>query len=1263
MQSVRIGAKRRPARFYGLNESSWHMRGLRAIYPLYDALSKSDTLPSTVRDYGPFSAHLTISHNAGEIDPVMGRVMSPDATASYVTKSNFTNAKPIISGFPFFVSIWVRSDDYNNGDNVWAVRDDAASPLSWGVYEAAFSGKIGIWRGSNFTTYTPQDLQLTYQWRHWIQVFRATDDKELYINGVSAASNTDTHDTWTGDCSEIKLFAHPAYDNQWNWDGAACDFRIYNRDIKAAEALEFYKTIWDIYRPQRLFVPVPDIGATPVSQTGVTQAEGLQGISQTGIVQVEGRGPLTQSGATPAEGIQPISQTGITQVESKTTGIMAAGATEVESSGSVSESKPTQVESIGSAISTEASGVIVVESLRLLSKALITCIEGLISVSQATPSECESLKTISVSGSTQVEGRPSLLGRLGDLTIPEERVPRWDLMPIGCTGGIPDTSGWLLINMVTHPVYGGCDPTGTTDCRVKIYTACNAQIRQIAIGSISGGDGQFLAGESWTAPGGKSGTIVSNISGAGTFYYTGTELVDTDVITANSDSATASGSSSYAPKRIYFPAGTYYVDVSAYNKTLWILRDYVEICGDGDTSILSPKMNTDNRPQSLIGNGLGVYEGDNFTDYKTITGGHTAGSKTITVSSAPDTGVWTAGKVVLIRYQTDPVWLDRPVNPKPPLSVVAKIVSVSGTSITIDRPLHFDFNLQTAQIAIEYNHYMHWIGLRDIKFYGHPGGNYSTGGGWLPLFSFRFMSDGWAKNVTFEEGFQSSLRLSHYTTNVTIQSCNFYRSRWSQSQLTGNVYLLFFTHCVTNCLVENCWFDDGGTKHITGSAGVHGCVLAYNYCGDLLQQSGTRRNIYFHGHYASENLVEGNDIDFQDGAIEIDNWWGRNGTRNCIFRNRARDYGDADQGDCAIRTSYNFDWPVSDYASFLGNAAANYWKIPYGVGGIDIHSTNMWLEKNIYMRNFLLIPEATTTPQVAADKDNIQTTTPQTSWGLPSSLYYTAKPSWWPSSKSWPCIGADKDDISNVSSLIRLPADDRRLGGPTEVSASGTTQVETRGPTSASRSTLVEVRSPIGSAASVTLVEGTLPVSQTGATSVEATGAIDVSASGETQVEASGFVISPILPWTGTLIESTAPVVQTGITTVESQSATTESKSTQVESLSPTSQTGATQVEAQGLTAISATASSQVETRSITVSVGSIRVEVIQPFVVTAATEAESSVETTMVGDVLVEGVESLSRIGSSQIELRLRPELAVLKRKIIARVKFPVKKTVQVEF
>jgi hypothetical protein len=109
------------------------------------------------------------------------------------------------------------------------------------------------------------------------------------------------------------------------------------------------------------------------------------------------------------------------------------------------------------------------------------------------------------------------------------------------------------LNLRTGGVLGGPHAIARylKGCGLKEQT-----VKTITVGTQSGGDSAFKAGETYSATGGKTGIIEKDLSGAGTLRYivsTGGDLVASDVVTANGDSATTSGStatygSKYSPR-------------------------------------------------------------------------------------------------------------------------------------------------------------------------------------------------------------------------------------------------------------------------------------------------------------------------------------------------------------------------------------------------------------------------------------------------------------------------------------------------------------------------------------------------------------------------------------------------------------------------------------------------------------------------------------------------------------------------------------------
>ena len=88
------------------------------------------------------------------------------------------------------------------------------------------------------------------------------------------------------------------------------------------------------------------------------------------------------------------------------------------------------------------------------------------------------------------------------------------------------------------------------------------------------------------------------------------------------------------------------------------------------------------------------------------------------------------------------------------------------------------------------------------------------------------------------------------------------------------------------------------------SNGATGNVISYNYVTGPTMSHG----FFFHGKYPLENLLEGNHT---NSTVTFDNWWGMQGPRNTVFRNRLVDGGH-------IRNSADGSSFIADYFNITG---------------------------------------------------------------------------------------------------------------------------------------------------------------------------------------------------------------------------------------------------------------------------------------------------------------------------------------------------------
>ncbi len=407
------------------------------------------------------------------------------------------------------------------------------------------------------------------------------------------------------------------------------------------------------------------------------------------------------------------------------------------------------------------------------------------------------------------------------------------------------------------------------------------------------------------------------------------------------------------------------------------------------------------------------------------------GTTTITVADASGFSV---GDFCMMLQDNDTSYLHAPSNvlSKKMMRYIFKISAKNGNTLTMDRPLRHHFGTSFNPRLEKMNPIVN-SGIEDMKLMCDE----LTHSEWMdhgkntgPL-GFYCAVNCWTKNVYLYNGHRRHIQ-TKWSARCTIIDCKFFEMMWgiygsyvtSGKDLQYNNHSLMLANGTVDCLVTNNAFIDNYVDVIIYS-GACGNVASYNYC---IGPRGVH-GIFFHGTYPHENLFEGND---SDSSITIDNWWGEQGPRNSMFRNRLVDTGYfKNEENTGSSHPSRF---IGDYLNIIGNIAWSYHTEPrcqYDSGGCydyDVKTTNMWLERNIYRDTrgagyglILKTPEPTTT-----DLNNYGGDKAPAGWStfnMPASLYLTQKPDWWPSGKPWPCIGSDVDDFTGT--LTKLPAQDR----------------------------------------------------------------------------------------------------------------------------------------------------------------------------------------------------------------------------------------------
>lgn len=213
---------------------------------------------------------------------------------------------------------------------------------------------------------------------------------------------------------------------------------------------------------------------------------------------------------------------------------------------------------------------------------------------------------------------------------------------------------------------------------------------------------------------------------------------------------------------------------------------------------------------------------------------------------------------------------------------IVRIVSVSGSAITIDPALRIDLD---SSLHPE---------IRIIK----PITNVSVE--CMHLTRADSPSSGSVYNINLYyavncliSGVESSRSMGahvmvEYCKNVTVKGSYFHHALGYDGNGTRGYGICLRQHS-SDCLIENNLFRV--LRHaMMVKEGANGNVFAYNYSREprrsepIADLSG---DISLHGHYAFANLFESNVVQ----NIIIDHYWGPSGPFNTFFRNRIEGYG------------------------------------------------------------------------------------------------------------------------------------------------------------------------------------------------------------------------------------------------------------------------------------------------------------------------------------------------------------------------------------
>ncbi|HOM02738.1 MAG TPA: glycosyl hydrolase family 28-related protein [Acetivibrio sp.] len=258
-----------------------------------------------------------------------------------------------------------------------------------------------------------------------------------------------------------------------------------------------------------------------------------------------------------------------------------------------------------------------------------------------------------------------------------------------------------------------------------------------------------------------------------------------------------------------------------------------------------------------------------------LVGGYTRGSRELVVS---DPSGFAAGKYVEIQQDNNPDvmytlpewnqgWAAGSVGQ------IAKVVSVSGNTITIDEPLRITYKSKLNPV-IRTQGFAEFVGFEDFTVERIDTSD-------TVMFFFKNAANSWIKNI---HSIKPSKAHVSVTTGYRIEVRDSFFDNATNWGGGGHGYGVELGFHVSDCLIENNIF-----KHLRHSMMVHlganGNVFGYNYSIEPYQNEGgnwTPADISVHGHYAYSNLFEGNIVQ----EITVSDYWGPSGPYNTFLRNR-----------------------------------------------------------------------------------------------------------------------------------------------------------------------------------------------------------------------------------------------------------------------------------------------------------------------------------------------------------------------------------------
>lgn len=301
---------------------------------------------------------------------------------------------------------------------------------------------------------------------------------------------------------------------------------------------------------------------------------------------------------------------------------------------------------------------------------------------------------------------------------------------------------------------------------------------------------------------------------------------------------------------------------------------------------------------------------------------------------------------------------------------ILKISKVNGKIIHTEHPLRISYNLSLNPEVSKFKPVVN-VGIQNLAIERL---NQPSKGLNLNIL-LKYAVNAWVKGVEGVKSVGAHVYVEA-SSNIEISGCYFHHAFDYSGSGTKGYGVVLLKH-TGKTLVENNIF-----RHLRHSMmvkqGANGNVFAYNYSTEPNRSemiSNYSGDISMHGHYPFANLFEGNVVD----NIICDQYWGRSGPNNTLFRNRVNLYG--------IIYSPNSSEGSNVIANHITNRSFLMGKLV-----LNNHDSHLVKENRIKKKTVNSIPE--------------------------TSFYYSGKPHFWVPNLIFPAVSSTNQN-GNIPALER----------------------------------------------------------------------------------------------------------------------------------------------------------------------------------------------------------------------------------------------------